>query len=98
MFVGDVDGSVEAIMNILQSYDAAEQCQLEVVHFGVGDVSENDLTLAETFSGKLALPLIHLAVPLNTAVGLRAAKHHNLDTTGLKPILLSGQVLFMAST
>ncbi|XP_023683911.2 translation initiation factor IF-2, mitochondrial [Paramormyrops kingsleyae] len=48
---GDVDGSVEAIMNILQSYDAAEQCQLDVVHFGVGDVSENDLTLAETFSG-----------------------------------------------
>lgn len=48
---GDVDGSVEAILNILESYDAHNQCQMEVVHFGIGDVSENDLNLAETFSG-----------------------------------------------
>lgn len=48
---GDVDGSVEAILNILESYDAHHQCQMEVVHFGIGDVSENDLNLAETFSG-----------------------------------------------
>ncbi|XP_045069308.1 translation initiation factor IF-2, mitochondrial [Coregonus clupeaformis] len=48
---GDVDGSVEAILNILESYDAHDQCQMEVVHFGIGDVSENDLNLAETFSG-----------------------------------------------
>ncbi|KAJ8002401.1 hypothetical protein DPEC_G00179750 [Dallia pectoralis] len=50
---GDVDGSVEAILNILDSYDAHDQCQLEVVHFGIGDVSENDLNLAETFSGTI---------------------------------------------
>ncbi|KAK6288419.1 hypothetical protein J4Q44_G00388800 [Coregonus suidteri] len=50
---GDVDGSVEAILNILESYDAHDQCQMEVVHFGIGDVSENDLNLAETFSGTI---------------------------------------------
>ncbi|XP_024299502.1 translation initiation factor IF-2, mitochondrial isoform X2 [Oncorhynchus tshawytscha] len=50
---GDVDGSVEAILNILESYDAHHQCQMEVVHFGIGDVSENDLNLAETFSGTI---------------------------------------------
>ncbi|XP_029632400.1 translation initiation factor IF-2, mitochondrial isoform X2 [Salmo trutta] len=50
---GDVDGSVEAILNILESYDAHNQCQMEVVHFGIGDVSENDLNLAETFSGTI---------------------------------------------
>ncbi|KAM9491125.1 translation initiation factor IF-2, mitochondrial [Salvelinus alpinus] len=50
---GDVDGSVEAILNILESYDAHSQCQMEVVHFGIGDVSENDLNLAETFSGTI---------------------------------------------
>uniref|UniRef100_A0A4W5P684 Translation initiation factor IF-2, mitochondrial n=1 Tax=Hucho hucho TaxID=62062 RepID=A0A4W5P684_9TELE len=50
---GDVDGSVEAILNILEGYDAHHQCQMEVVHFGIGDISENDLNLAETFSGTI---------------------------------------------
>ncbi|CAK6982844.1 LOW QUALITY PROTEIN: translation initiation factor IF-2%2C mitochondrial [Scomber scombrus] len=50
---GDVDGSVEAILKVLDSYDAQEQCQLELVHFGIGDVSENDVNLAETFGGSI---------------------------------------------
>ncbi|MBN3309052.1 IF2M factor, partial [Amia calva] len=50
---GDVDGSVEAILNILDSYDADEQCRLDLIHFGVGDISENDISLAETFSGTI---------------------------------------------
>ncbi|XP_028676053.1 translation initiation factor IF-2, mitochondrial isoform X2 [Erpetoichthys calabaricus] len=48
---GDVDGSVEAIMGILDTYDADEECELDVVYVGVGDISENDVNLAETFSG-----------------------------------------------
>uniref|UniRef100_A0A3Q1G240 Mitochondrial translational initiation factor 2 n=1 Tax=Acanthochromis polyacanthus TaxID=80966 RepID=A0A3Q1G240_9TELE len=50
---GDVDGSVEALLNILESYDAQQQCQLEVVHFGIGDVSENDVNMADTFGGSI---------------------------------------------
>ncbi|KAE8299908.1 Translation initiation factor IF-2, mitochondrial [Larimichthys crocea] len=50
---GDVDGSVDAILNILDSYDAQQQCQLEVVHFGIGDVSENDINMAATFAGSI---------------------------------------------
>lgn len=50
---GDVDGSVEAILNILDGYDAQQQCQLEVLHFGIGDVSENDINMAETFTGSI---------------------------------------------
>ncbi|XP_007936194.1 translation initiation factor IF-2, mitochondrial [Orycteropus afer afer] len=48
---GDVDGSVEAILDIIDTYDASHECKLELVHFGVGDISENDVTLAETFGG-----------------------------------------------
>ncbi|XP_062396504.1 translation initiation factor IF-2, mitochondrial [Sardina pilchardus] len=50
---GDVDGSVEAILNILESYDAHHQCQMDIVHFGVGDITENDVNMAETFSGTI---------------------------------------------
>uniref|UniRef100_A0A673BP46 Translation initiation factor IF-2, mitochondrial n=1 Tax=Sphaeramia orbicularis TaxID=375764 RepID=A0A673BP46_9TELE len=49
---GDVDGSVETILNILDSYDAQHQCQMEVIHFGVGDISENDINMAEMFAGE----------------------------------------------
>lgn len=48
---GDVDGSVEAILNLLDTYDASHECELELVHFGLGDISENDVTFAETFDG-----------------------------------------------
>ncbi|XP_052054460.1 translation initiation factor IF-2, mitochondrial isoform X2 [Apodemus sylvaticus] len=48
---GDVDGSVEAILNLLDTYDASHECELELVHFGLGDISENDITFAETFDG-----------------------------------------------
>lgn len=47
-----MDGSVEAILNILDSYDAQQQCELEVVHFGIGDISENDVNVAEMFGGR----------------------------------------------
>ncbi|XP_042068636.1 translation initiation factor IF-2, mitochondrial [Haplochromis burtoni] len=50
---GDVDGSVEAILNILDSYDGQQQCELEVVHFGIGDISENDVNMAEMFGGSI---------------------------------------------
>ncbi|XP_077460912.1 translation initiation factor IF-2, mitochondrial isoform X1 [Stigmatopora argus] len=51
----DVDGSLEAIMNILETYDAHDQCQLDVVHVGVGDISENDVSMAQAFGGKYRL-------------------------------------------
>ncbi|XP_070590857.1 translation initiation factor IF-2, mitochondrial isoform X2 [Erythrolamprus reginae] len=48
---GDVDGSVETILNILKTYDADEECILDVIHCGIGDISENDINIAESFKG-----------------------------------------------
>jgi translation initiation factor IF-2 len=45
---GDVDGSVEAILSCLDTYNGQE-VKLEIVHFGVGQVSESDVSLAEGF-------------------------------------------------
>ncbi|NWV07966.1 IF2M factor, partial [Ptilonorhynchus violaceus] len=48
---GDVDGSIEALLNILDSYDCEDECKLDIVYFGMGDISENDISLAEAFNG-----------------------------------------------
>lgn len=49
---GDVLGSVEAIMDVLDTYSDENKCRLSVVHYGVGPVTETDLELAKTFNGK----------------------------------------------
>lgn len=46
-----MDGSVETLLDILDTYDAQQQCLLDLVHFGIGDVSENDVNMAEMFGG-----------------------------------------------
>ena len=48
---GDVNGSVEAILDTLSTY-RSDLCQLEVVSHGVGEVTEHDIQLAETFKGE----------------------------------------------
>ncbi|XP_066451780.1 translation initiation factor IF-2, mitochondrial isoform X2 [Eleutherodactylus coqui] len=50
---GDVDGSVEAILDVLDTYDADDTCELDLVHFGVGDISESDVALAKTFNASI---------------------------------------------
>lgn len=46
---GDVDGSVEAILDVLETYDGNTACKLDLVHYGVGNVSETDVELADAF-------------------------------------------------
>lgn len=50
---GDVVGSVEAIMDVLDTYSAEDKCRLSVVHYGVGPVTDTDLELAKVFNGKV---------------------------------------------
>lgn len=48
---GDVDGSVEAILDVLSTYGAHHQCKLEILRFGVGVISDKDVELAHGFQG-----------------------------------------------
>lgn len=47
---GDVDGSVEALLDTLDTYYSTE-CELDVISYGVGDVTSTDVTMAAAFSG-----------------------------------------------
>lgn len=46
----DVHGSLEAILNVLDTYDCSNKCRLSLVHYGVGPVSSSDIDLAITFN------------------------------------------------
>ncbi|XP_014468945.1 PREDICTED: translation initiation factor IF-2, mitochondrial [Dinoponera quadriceps] len=46
---GDVAGSVETILDVFNTYGSDDKCQLSIVHYGVGPVTETDLQMAETF-------------------------------------------------
>merc|ERR1719348_2765299 len=45
---GDVDGSIDAILSCLETYQE-EEVLLDIVNFGVGQVSESDVAMAESF-------------------------------------------------
>lgn len=45
----DVDGTLEAIVDVLSTYHS-EKCRLDIVNFGVGAVTQNDIELAEIFN------------------------------------------------
>jgi translation initiation factor IF-2 len=42
----DVEGSVDAIMQVIETYSSDDQCHLHVVDFGVGSPTIGDLQLA----------------------------------------------------
>lgn len=46
---GDVDGSVEAILDVLATYDSHDNCKLNIIHYGVGDVNDGDIELSKSF-------------------------------------------------
>lgn len=45
----DVHGSLEAILDVLDTYDNNDVCRMNVVHYGVGPVTDGDIAMAETF-------------------------------------------------
>lgn len=47
----DVDGSLEALLQLLDTYDKDNKqfVKLDIMHYGVGPITENDYTLASSF-------------------------------------------------
>ncbi|XP_064484222.1 translation initiation factor IF-2, mitochondrial-like [Ornithodoros turicata] len=64
---GDVDGSVEAVLDILDTYHSHQNCRLDLIHYGVGPVTESDVELAQPFDGIIYafhVPVLDNAVQL----------------------------------
>lgn len=49
----DVNGSLEAILNVLETYNLSNKVILDIVHFEVGPIKKTDLELAETFNASI---------------------------------------------
>ncbi|XP_047537062.1 translation initiation factor IF-2, mitochondrial [Vanessa atalanta] len=77
---GDVDGSVEAILDILETYDDHERVRLELVSYGVGQVTPNDVEVAQAFNA--IIYAFNVECPPGVARDARAAgvelAHHNV--------------------
>lgn len=62
---GDVDGSLEAILSVLDTY-RSPQCQLNLLSYGVGNITEYDIEMAAAFDGttpyKVLFHLLFLTV------------------------------------
>jgi translation initiation factor IF-2 len=46
----DVNGSLEAILNVMETYEAHHKVRLDLVHFDVGPVKKTDMDMAELFN------------------------------------------------
>ncbi|XP_046971293.1 translation initiation factor IF-2, mitochondrial [Vanessa cardui] len=77
---GDVDGSVEAILDILETYDDHDRVRLELVSYGVGQVTPNDVEVAQAFNA--IIYAFNVECPPSVAGDARAAgvqvTHHNV--------------------
>lgn len=46
----DVDGTLEAILNVFDTYNSTN-CSLDLIHYGVGGIGENDVNLRKPSKG-----------------------------------------------
>ncbi|KAK0407604.1 hypothetical protein QR680_003490 [Steinernema hermaphroditum] len=80
MIRSDVDGTLEAIMNVLETYDSESQCELQLVDFDVGPPNDKDIELASEsnaiiycFNTKVSPAVRQLADQKNVEI-----EHHNV--------------------
>lgn len=72
----DVDGSMEAILKILDSYNSDEQCHLKLVQHGIGDLSLSEYEIAQEVGASIFL--------FNTDVTPEVKKQHDESVSILK--------------
>lgn len=65
---GDVHGSVEAILDVLDTYDNADKCRMSVVHYGVGEITDGDIELAKVFNS--IIYAFNIQTPLKKPAGV----------------------------
>ncbi|XP_052767315.1 translation initiation factor IF-2-like isoform X2 [Mya arenaria] len=74
---GDVSGSVEAIVDSLQTFNS-DLCELDIVHYGVGNVTQGDLDLAAVANADIyAFNLDPAASKMGEESAIRI-RHHNV--------------------
>ncbi|TGZ53879.1 mitochondrial translation initiation factor 2 isoform X1 [Temnothorax longispinosus] len=74
---GDVAGSVEAILDVFNTYGSDDKCQLSVIHYGVGPVAETDLQMADTFDA--------IIYPFNVGVTKDLQQEANKKKISIRP-------------
>jgi len=74
---GDVAGSVEAILDVFNTYGSDDKCQLSVVHYGVGPVVETDLEMADAFDA--------IIYPFNVGVTKDLKQEANRKKISIRP-------------
>lgn len=67
----DVHGSCEAILDVLDTYHDNDRVRLDIVHYGIGDVTESDLELAKLFNAVIyafSVNSTNKAIPKNVKI------------------------------
>ncbi|GFN85677.1 translation initiation factor if-2, partial [Plakobranchus ocellatus] len=75
---GDTDGSVDAILDVFDTYHS-KKCQLDIIHYGVGNVTESDVEIAATFEGEIFafnVDLAQKAAALAKEKGVPVRRHN----------------------
>ena len=65
----DVQGSAEAVSQLLGSLEAADEVKVRVVYSGVGDVSESDVALAATSKAMILGFNVRVGAPARVSAG-----------------------------
>lgn len=81
----DVNGSLEAILNVLETYNANDKVVLNVVHFEVGPIKKNDIEMAEMFNAIIYC----FNLPVNHSL---ESPSETIDSAGQKKKLKSIQL------